>query len=411
MLLRDGQGKPIEFAGTLTDVTERRQLESQLVQAQKLDAIGKLTGGIAHDFNNLLAAVLGGLGLIERHAELPDEQQKILNMTRRAADQGSELVRRLLAFARRQQLEPAALDIAALHYGVDDLLTHTLGGLVELDWQIAPDMWRAFADRSQLELAVMNLIINARDAMPDGGVIKVVAENRAIGVGADEEPLPPGDYVVISVVDTGAGIPPEMLDKVLEPFFTTKEVGKGTGLGLSMVYGFAKQSGGTLRLDSKVGEGTTAELWLRRATAEEDPIRDEPAADGELDAQRPLRVMLVDDHAEVRGTTAAMLRDMGHAVTEAASGAEALEQMNGSGLDLLITDYAMPRQSGTDVIRLAREKYPALPALLITGYADAEAIGERPADVGVLMKPFLFPDLSRAIQAAVAREPAVILAR
>jgi PAS domain S-box-containing protein len=403
VLLRDANGKPIEFAGTLTDVTERRQLESQLVQAQKLDAIGKLTGGIAHDFNNLLAAVLGGLGLIERNAELPEEQQKILNMTRRAADQGSELVRRLLAFARRQQLEPAALDIAALHQGVDDLLTHTLGGLVELDWQIAPDTGRAYADRSQLELAVMNLIINARDAMPDGGVIKVAAENRSIGAGADEEPLPPGDFVVISVIDTGSGIPPEMIDKVLEPFFTTKEVGKGTGLGLSMVYGFAKQSGGTLRIDSKVGEGTTAELWLRRASAEEEPAAEEAVANPALPAQKSLRVMLVDDHAEVRGTTAAMLRDLGHSVSEASSGAEALDRLTDCAVDLLITDYAMPRQSGTDLIRLARHDRPTLPALLITGYADADAIGERPVDVGVLMKPFIVQDLTRAIQTAVAR--------
>jgi signal transduction histidine kinase len=180
VLLRDAGGRPVEFAGTLTDVTERKTLESQLVHAQKMDAIGKLTGGIAHDFNNLLAAVIGGIGLIERRAKLEDEQQKILAMTKRAAEQGTELVRRLLAFARRQKLEPSAVDLDSLSEAVADLLTHTLGGLVQLEWRNAEDIWPAFADQAQLELALMNLIINARDAMPAGGAIKVEAENRSV---------------------------------------------------------------------------------------------------------------------------------------------------------------------------------------------------------------------------------------
>jgi len=405
VLLKDGHGEPHEYAGTLTDVTERRLLESQLVQAQKMDAIGKLTGGIAHDFNNLLAAVLGGLGLIERRAELGDEHQRILTMTRRAADQGSELVRRLLAFSRQQQLEPAAVDIVSLHHGVDDLLTHTLGGLVELDWQIAPDAGPALADRSQLELALMNLIINARDAMPSGGTILVAAENRSIRA-EDPVPLPQGDYAVISVVDSGCGIAPDHLDKVLEPFFTTKDVGKGTGLGLSMVYGFAKQSGGTLRLASRLGEGTRAELWLPRASAADaavPPLSHERIEPG---GHRPLTVLLVDDHPEVRGTTAAMLADLGHTVIEVASGPEALDAVarDGAGIDLLITDYAMPRQSGTDVVRLAREHRPGLPAIIITGYADETEIGDRPADVGLLMKPFTLADLSAAVRRAVGQQ-------
>src|SRR3954469_19673495 len=227
VLLRDGQGKPLEYAGTLLDVTDRKALESQLVQARKMDAIGKLTGGIAHDFNNLLAAVLGGLGLIERRLPLEEEHLKILGMTRRAAEQGSELVGRLLAFARRQQLQPACIEIESLSAAVTDLLAHTLGGLVELDWKIGDNLWCAFADQAQLELALMNLIINARDAMPDGGTITVSAENRTVG-DAEEEAPGPGDYVVLTVTDTGCGMPPEILDQVLEPFFTTKDVGKGT---------------------------------------------------------------------------------------------------------------------------------------------------------------------------------------
>jgi PAS domain S-box-containing protein len=401
VLLRDGGGRAIEYAGTLTDVTERRSLETQLLQAQKMDAVGKLTGGIAHDFNNLLAAVLGGIGLVERRAELPGELQKILMMTKRAAEQGSELVRRLLVFARRQQLQPAAIDVASLHQGVDDLLKHTLGGLVELDWDVTGEPWCLYADQSQLELALMNLVINARDAMPDGGTITIAVDNRTLDAD-DVVPLPLGDYVVVSVVDAGCGIAPEMIEKVLEPFFTTKEIGKGTGLGLSMVYGFAKQSGGTLRLDSAVGKGTRAELWLPRWSGQAQPAGALGDGGEMLEPERALRVLLIDDHAEVRGTTAAMLRDLGHEVVEASSGPEAIDRLKdkASRFDVLITDYAMPRQSGTEVVRLARKAHPGLPAVIVTGYADAEAIGGRPTDVGLLMKPFTLAELSGAVHRA-----------
>ena len=255
VLLKDAEGRPVEFAGTLTDITDQRSLENQLIQAQKMDAIGKLTGGIAHDFNNLLAAVIGGLGLLDKRATLEEDQRKILNMTKRAAEQGSELVKRLLAFARRQKLEPQAIDLASLQEAVWDLLTHTLGGLVDLEWRASDDAWKAFADQAQLELALVNLIINARDAMPDGGSVTVVIENHALASGNWAD-LPAGDYVLVSIADTGTGISSDDLEKVMEPFFTTKETGKGSGLGLSMVYGFAKQSNGAFRLKSKVGEGT-----------------------------------------------------------------------------------------------------------------------------------------------------------
>ncbi|MCW3797921.1 response regulator [Sphingomonas sp. BN140010] len=401
VLLKDAAGGPVEYAGTLTDVTERRTLESQLVHAQKMDAIGKLTGGIAHDFNNLLAAVLGGIGLIERRADLADEHRKILGMTRRAADQGTELVGRLLAFARRQQLQPAPVDLAALHKGVHDLLSHTLGGLVELQWQLPDYEWRAFADRSQLELALMNLIINARDSMPDGGTITTTASSRLVESGNRLE-LAPGRYAALEVADQGSGIPPEIMEKVLEPFFTTKPVGKGTGLGLSMVYGFARQSGGTLQLDSTPGEGTRATIWLPEATAGEQ--RAEPDAQAiEAPDVPPLTILLVDDHPEVRVTTAAVLRELGHQVIEAPSGADALELLkeDGDDIDLLLSDYAMPHLSGTDIVGAARERRPDLPALLITGYADADEIGERPANVAILSKPFTLPDLASALARTV----------
>ncbi|MFL6846381.1 MAG: response regulator [Allosphingosinicella sp.] len=406
VLLRDGEGAPIEYAGTLLDVTDRRELEGQLVHARKMDAIGKLTGGIAHDFNNLLAAVLGGLGLIERRLPLGEDQLKILNMTRRAAEQGSELVGRLLAFARRQQLAPACIEIADLSSAVSDLLAHTLGGLVELDWRIDEDVPCAFADQAQLELALVNLIINARDAMPDGGTIAISAETRTAG-DEEENGLAQGKYVVLAVADTGCGISPEIIEQVTEPFFTTKEVGKGTGLGLSMVYGFAKQSGGAFRIDSTLGVGTRAEIWL--PVGEQSKRQPEEAPTRSVSARvRPLRVLLVDDHEGVRTTTAALLRDIGHQVTEASDGSEVLALLGDSpdGCDLLITDYAMPHVSGAEVIRQGREIRPGLPAIIITGYADEQSIGRRPDDVLVLPKPFTPDQLQAAIGAAVA-EPAI----
>jgi CheY-like chemotaxis protein len=408
VLLKDADGNPVEFAGTLTDISEQRSLESQLIQAQKMDAIGKLTGGIAHDFNNLLAAVIGGLGLLDKRASLNEEDRRILGMTKRAAEQGSELVRRLLAFARRQKLEPNPVDLAALQEAVWDLLTHTLGGLVDIEWHAAGRSWKAFADQAQLELALVNLIINARDAMPAGGTVTVAVENRPVT--ADNwADLPPGDYVLLTVADTGTGISAADLEKVMEPFYTTKEMGKGSGLGLSMVYGFAKQSNGAFRLRSQLGSGTTAELWLPRAPtgakAAERPRKEEPSRK----AGRKLRVLLVDDHAEVRNTTAALLADLGHAVIEAANGPEALKTLQDGdcGYDLMISDYAMPQQSGTEFLREARQFCPGVPALIITGYAEADAISDRPEGVEVLLKPFtpnkLEAALSRVCDAAVAR--------
>jgi CheY-like chemotaxis protein len=371
-----------------------------------MDAIGQLTGGIAHDFNNLLAAVLGGLSLIERRLPLQEDHLKVLHMTRRAAEQGSELVGRLLAFARRQQLEPAAIEIGALSAAVTDLLSHTLGGLVELEWRIEEGLWRTFADQSQLELALMNLIINARDAMPDGGTITVLAGNRTVaerGVAG----LPAGDFVVLTVADSGCGISGEIIEQVMEPFFTTKEVGKGTGLGLSMVYGFAKQSGGAFRIESKLGVGTRAELWLPKAQgAAVKPAR-RPAAAVDGSEVGALSILLVDDHDGVRATTAAALSDLGHEVIEASDGTEAIQLLAArpSCCDLLISDYAMPRVSGAEVIRQARELCPDLPALIITGYADERSVSRRPADVMVLSKPFTAEQLRAAVVEAVEARP------
>jgi signal transduction histidine kinase len=400
--LRGADGDAAQFAGTLLDISDRKDLENQLLQARKMDAIGQLTGGIAHDFNNLLAAVLGGIDLIERRLPLEDDHKKILGMTRRAAEQGSELVRRLLAFARRQQLQPAAIDIDRLSKSVTDLLAHMLGGLVQLEWRTGDDIWCAYADSAQLELALMNLIINARDAMPAGGVITINGENRSVE-GGNALGLPVGDYVVLAVADDGSGIPAEILEQVTEPFFTTKDVGKGTGLGLSMVYGFARQSGGAIDIESKVGEGTRVKIWMPRAAAAHGEEVQVSAAENTGPDVQPLRILLVDDHEAVRETTTALLTDMGHTVTSAADGPSMLKFLAATpcGYDLVVSDYAMPLMSGSDMLKRARQIRPGLPAVIITGYADSQSIAQKPYDVVVLTKPFTFSEMRNAIEMAI----------
>jgi PAS domain S-box-containing protein len=401
VLIRDADGAPLHYAGTLLDVTDRKDLETQLLQARKMDAIGKLTGGIAHDFNNLLAAMLGGVGLIERRVQLADDQKKIVAMMRHAAEQGSELVGRLLAFARRQQLQPNRIEMEELARAVTQLLAHTLGGLVRLDWKVADNTWPAYADATQLELALMNLIINARDAMPDGGTISVCAHSRSIG-SDNALGLAPGDYVVLGVEDQGSGIPRDIIERVTEPFFTTKEVGKGTGLGLSMVYGFARQSGGALNIVSEEGQGTTVELWLPRDKSERVTPDAEAAGPQDGKASRPLNILLVDDNEAVRATTAALLCDLGHSVATAEDGASMLRMLEGDGADydLIITDYAMPLMSGGEAMIQARTIKPDMPAIIISGYADAEAIEKKPEGVHVLGKPFSPDEMVRAIARA-----------
>ena len=410
VLLRDAAGAPLEYAGTLLDISDRRELESQLNHIRKMDAIGQLTGGIAHDFNNLLAAVLGGIGMVERRIPLDPEQRRLVEMTRHAAEQGTELVRHLLAFSRRQKLEPAVIEVADLAKAVGGLLTHTLGGLVELRWEHDAGLPRLFADGAQLELAVMNLVINARDAMPEGGTVTIAATEREIAGQEDVAGMAvaAGRYVVLTVSDTGCGIAPEQVDQVMEPFFTTKAVGKGTGLGLSMVYGFAKQSGGAIRLSSELGAGTRVEIWLP-AAPEGETTRVEKKSDG-LEARGdalPLRILLVDDHEGVRATTAAMLQDMGHHVLEACEGHAALDLVRAEpdAFDLVLSDYAMPRLSGAELVRQLRALRPALPAVIITGYVEPNLQSGDARDVRVLIKPFTARDLEASLREASAKAP------
>ena len=402
VLLRDGVSGAEEYAGTLLDVSERKELESQLLHVRKMDAIGQLSGGIAHDFNNLLAAVLSGLELLERRAGLAPDNRTILDMVRHAAQQGSEVVSRLLAFARKQNLKPAPIQLHALSSAVNQLLAHTLGGLVMLDWDLPAELWWPYADEAQLELTLMNLAINARDAMPEGGTILISGRNATVD-GDNESGLAAGEYVVVSVADTGSGIPADILDRVAEPFFTTKAVGKGTGLGLSMAYGFAQQSGGTLHIESEPGNGTCVTIWLPRAPAKS------PHADGVTDVDtggaavpRPRNILLVDDHEGVRVATAALLSDLGHHVTTAADGAEVaeLQRKDLDKIDLFVSDYAMPLVSGTEVIRRLRVDKPHLPAVIITGYAATDVVSGAPEGVVIITKPFTPARLLEAIAAA-----------
>lgn len=393
--LSDGENA---LAGTLRDVTEQRMMQDQLLQAQKMEAIGKLTGGVAHDFNNLLAAVLSGLNLIGRKVELNESARNILEMTRHAAEQGKVLVSRLVAFSRRQQLAPQVVDLEAISRSLSGMLAPMLGGLVELKWEIEPKLWSAYVDASQLELAIMNLVINARDAMGDGGTVTIRVENRITAADAD---LASGEYVVVSVRDVGTGIPPDLISKVIEPFFTTKDVGKGSGLGLSMAYGFARQSGGTLRIESKLGIGTSVDIWLPRSRETDASIGEEDTG-GALDKRtgRDAHILLVDDSPTLRELTEMHLLEVGYRVTSAPGGAEALALIEGDGtrFDVIVTDFAMPKISGIEVIKRAREFRPSWPAVVITGYADTEVVAERPDGVTVLPKPFSMRALVQAIE-------------
>jgi signal transduction histidine kinase/two-component SAPR family response regulator len=397
VLLHDTQGYPLEYAGTLFDVTDRKELESQLLHARKMDALGQITGGIAHDFNNLLAAILSGLEMLELRVEMKPEHRKLLGTTRRAAEQGAALVSRLLAFARKQKLEPASIDVAALSRAVTQLLEHTLGGMVMLEWHMQEDLWNPYADGGQLELALMNLAINARDAMPDGGTIQVTGRNACGG----QFGLAEGDYVVLAVSDSGCGIAPDDLERVAEPFFTTKSIGKGTGLGLSMVYGFAQQSGGTVHIKSELGQGTTVEIWLPRAAelpqTEEESFSPAPKLPSRVQAAEQRHILLVDDHDGVRAATVTLLEELGYRVTAMPDGPQATGLPNEEldTIDILISDYAMPLMSGAEVIRQLRAKRDALPAIIITGHVDA--ISHIPESVLVLSKPFTLTQLQDAI--------------
>jgi signal transduction histidine kinase/CheY-like chemotaxis protein len=388
----------------LAQIEERERVESTLRQMQRLEAVGQLTSGVAHDFNNLLTVVLGNIGFVEKEGSGANDakfRQRLSNM-RSAAERGAKLTSQLLAFSRRQHLEAKPIDLNEALASMRDLLRSTLGGSIEINTVFRQGLWPALADPTQIELAVLNLVINARDAMQVGG--KVTLETANVTVGSPEKPEEPaaGEYVMISVTDTGTGMEREVLVKAFEPFFTTKGVGKGSGLGLSQVLGFAKQSGGGLRIDTRVGEGTSVKVFLPRAPMERvSPI---PADLTGLTRQhrKGAIILLADDDSAVREVTASMLRELGYVVLEVGSGGAALELLDRQAtIDLVVLDFAMPGMNGMELAREVNSKFPRLPILFVTGYADETALEEL-SDAKLVKKPFVGDELADKVHAALA---------
>jgi PAS domain S-box-containing protein len=398
--IRDDEGSAIGYAKITRDITERRKAEEELqkarefsLQAQKLEAIGQLTGGIAHDFNNLLMAVLGSLELLRKRLSDDPKSIALLENAAQGAQRGTTLTKRMLAFARNYEMKKEAIDIPTLVHGMKELVERSMGPSFNMEIRFPLSLNPVEADANQLELALLNLSLNARDAMADGGDIILAAREENISAG-HRSGLKAGRYIRLSVTDTGEGMDQETLLKATEPFFTTKGVGKGTGLGLSMVHGFAEQSGGRLILHSQKGAGTTAELLLPVAKTSEKPIPATPAPPAK--ALRPLTILAVDDDALVLMNTVHMLEDLGHTVFEAYSGYEALEILKREdGIDLVVTDQAMPKMTGTELAKIIKREWPDIPVLLATGYADRV----RGDDVGLpkLTKPYMQRELAEAI--------------
>jgi signal transduction histidine kinase len=381
---------------------ERETALAQLFEAQKMDTIGRLTGGVAHDFNNLLMAVLGSLSLLEKR--LPDDAQcrRLLQNAVQGAQRGAALTQRLLAFSRRQELKPESVNLSDLVSGMGELLKRALGIEVELVSQIPKSLSPVLVDSNQLELALLNLALNARDAMPSGGTLTIRATEEVIGQDSGDLALRAGEYVRVGVSDNGVGMDEATRAKATDPFFTTKGPGKGTGLGLSMVHGLAAQSGGQLRIVSTPGVGTTVELWLPRSKTDAVSLlrttdRPVPAA-----ATTSWRILVVDDDLLVLTGTAALIEDLGHVAIEVHSAAEALAVLaSGQPIDLMVTDHAMPNMTGLQLAQCVQQQYPGLPIVLATGYAELPA---DPAEFGMvkLSKPCSQTEIAAAIQTAMS---------
>ena len=377
---------------------QRLEAEQRLFHSQKLESLGQLTGGIAHDFNNLLAVVLGNLGLLGKFVRGNERAELLLERAMQGAERGATLTQRLLAFARRQDLAPQSIDIGLLVRGVMDLMRSSIGSQVSIVTAIEPDVPPALVDPNQLELALLNLAVNARDAMPTGGVITLSVGRRSVE-GDNDLSLPLGDYVYLAILDSGVGMDATTLARAREPFFTTKEIGKGTGLGLSMVHGLAIQSGGAFRLQSWKGEGTRAEIWLPVST--QSPVQREEASPMVGAAPGAGVILLVDDDELVRQLTAAMLEDEGYRVVQAPDAITGLKELRAQRVDLMITDLVMPGMSGAVLAARVAEAKPHLPVLIITGHA--ERAGEVPAHLPRLGKPFTAVELSSAVARLLAR--------
>ena len=387
------------------DVTAERQQEAILLQAQRMEAVGQLTGGVAHDFNNLLTVILGNIELLEPKLK-DDLSQSLAGEAREAAEMGARLTDRLLTFARRQRLETKSLNLNEFALGLTELLRRTIGAPIDLSTSLAPDLWPTMADPAQVENAVLNLVLNARDAMPEGGRLVIETFNATLDDAdiASAPGMTPGDYVVLSVADTGHGMPPEVRARAFEPFFTTKAAGKGSGLGLATIYGFARQSGGNVTIYSEVGKGTTVNIYLPRAG--ERTEREAATAVPAVDAGRGETVLVVEDDDRVRRLTVLRLTELGYRVLEADHGAAALTILSETpDIDIVFSDLVMPGGiSGFDLARQVRERYPRTLVILTSGYS-AELLNQ--AEVAelrlkVLRKPYRQAELARAFRAALA---------
>ena len=380
---------------TSVDLTEMRRVEAQLRQAQKMEAIGQLTGGVAHDFNNLLTAVIGNLEMLQRRIT---DQRSLARVdgALRSALRGAQLVQQLLAYARRQKLSPRPVDVNSVILGMGELLQRSLGGLVQVENDLTEDVWPAISDPTQLQMVILNLAINSRDAMPTGGRLRIATNN--LHLTKPEDSVDAGDYVRIAVTDTGSGMTRDVLAKAFEPFFTTKDIGKGSGLGLAQVYGVATQFGGTARIASTPGVGTTVEVWLPRASPTE-----ENSTGRELVPAEALpgsgTVLIVDDDKDVRDIASIFLREAGYDVREAASGHEALDIIARRHIGLAIVDYAMPMMSGYEFVCSARSVQRDLPVIYVTGAANTVPPGTDP----IVTKPYTRATLLRLVRELVLR--------
>ncbi|HVF84329.1 MAG TPA: PAS domain S-box protein [Sphingomicrobium sp.] len=390
-------GKPIYLVGEARDVSELRGAQEQLRQSQKMEALGQLTGGIAHDFNNLLTVVVGGLDVIAKREEDPKLQRYAKNALE-AAERGARLTAQLLAFSRVQRLEVKPTHVNPLIENMRPLLRNVLGPGISKEFELDLEQLPVLADPTQLELAVLNLAINARDAMPDGGVLSI--RTKRVTVQGNDPELQDGEYIELSIGDTGVGMPPEVVERAFEPFFTTKEVGKGTGLGLSMVYGVARQSGGTARITSTPGKGTCIQLYFRRAAEQTEFDLDYS------EGSRPLRepaggsVLVIDDDPDVRAFVAVTLENLGYEVRQATNGREGLAEYRREAPDVVILDFVMPGLTGADVAREIRTEKPGQPILFVSGYSETDAVKQAAPGAPLLPKPFRADALDDAVRGA-----------
>ena len=399
--MKDDTGKVVRSFGILQDITEHKELEDQLRQSQKMEAVGQLTGGVAHDFNNLLAVILGNCELLEDRIGDDEEGRRQLEEIKRSVGRASSLTHRLLAFSRQQALSPVATNLNDMVAGLEELLHRTLGETIDLRVETTTDLWLATLDRHQFENVMVNLAINARDAMPAGGELTIETANTILDAtdASQYEDVTPGDYVMVAVSDAGTGMPPEVLDKVFEPFFTTKGVGEGSGLGLSMVYGFVKQSGGHVKIYSEEGHGTTVKLYMPRSgdtAVEEDANEEVPEIERGAE-----RILVVEDNESVLEISANIFRDWGYEVVEARNGDEAVDRLrDDQPFDLLFTDVVLPgARSGVDIAQEAKRLQPHIKVLYTTGYTDNAAMQKVKLDRGVVInKPYRRAELLEQVR-------------